>query len=70
MFEIAARWGFRDTSHFTRLFRGHFAATPAAYRRAAQERPGDARPGATRPRQGIGMTKVVMEKAGTVATKR
>lgn len=33
--EVAARWGFRDTSHFTRLFRGHFATTPAAYRRAA-----------------------------------
>ncbi|WP_437725821.1 helix-turn-helix transcriptional regulator [Sorangium sp. So ce861] len=45
VFAIAARWGFRDTSHFTRLFRGHFATTPAAYRRAAQARPGDARPG-------------------------
>ncbi|WP_437318457.1 helix-turn-helix transcriptional regulator [Sorangium sp. So ce385] len=45
VFEIAARCGFRDTSHFTRLFRGHFATTPAAYRRAAQGRPGDARPG-------------------------
>ncbi|MGK3986924.1 helix-turn-helix transcriptional regulator [Sorangium sp. So ce136] len=33
--EVAARWGFRDASHFTRLFRGHFATTPAAYRRAA-----------------------------------
>ncbi|WP_080682002.1 AraC family transcriptional regulator [Sorangium cellulosum] len=70
VFEIAARWGFRDTSHFTRLFRGHFATTPAAYRRAAQARPGDARPGAMRPHQGIGMTKVVTEKAGTVTTKR
>ncbi|WP_437977390.1 helix-turn-helix transcriptional regulator [Sorangium sp. So ce295] len=35
--EVAARWGFRDTSHFTRLFRGHFATTPAAYRRAARD---------------------------------
>ncbi len=37
VFEVAARWGFRDASHFTRLFRGYHALTPAAYRRAALE---------------------------------
>ncbi len=31
--DIAMRWGFRDASHFTRLFRRRFAATPTAYRR-------------------------------------
>ena len=31
--EIATRWGFRDASHFTRLFRQRYGTTPTAYRR-------------------------------------
>ncbi|WP_375758830.1 helix-turn-helix domain-containing protein [Corallococcus exercitus] len=30
--EVAARWGFRDASHFTRLFRRRYATTPTQYR--------------------------------------
>jgi AraC family transcriptional regulator len=35
---IAARTGFADQSHFTRIFRQHIGATPGAYRRAVQAR--------------------------------
>jgi AraC-like DNA-binding protein len=45
--EVAERWGFNDASHFTRLFRSHFAATPGAYRRAAAE--GNDEPGVRGP---------------------
>lgn len=30
--EVAMRWGFRDASHFTRVFRRRFGVTPTAYR--------------------------------------
>jgi AraC-like DNA-binding protein len=33
---IAVRWGFSDQSHFGRVFRAAFGATPAAWRRAAR----------------------------------
>jgi AraC-like DNA-binding protein len=32
--EIGTRWGFRDASHFTRIFRHRYAMTPSMYRRA------------------------------------
>ena len=35
---IAARTGFADQSHFTRIFKQHIGATPGAYRRAVQAR--------------------------------
>jgi AraC family transcriptional regulator len=35
---IAARAGFADQSHFTRIFKQHIGATPGAYRRAVQAR--------------------------------
>jgi AraC-like DNA-binding protein len=35
---IAARWGFRDASHFTRRFRTAFGTTPAEYRRVQSSR--------------------------------
>ncbi len=31
--EIAATWGFYDTSHFTRLFHQYYGVTPGAYRK-------------------------------------
>ncbi|QSQ27094.1 helix-turn-helix domain-containing protein [Pyxidicoccus parkwayensis] len=31
--EVATRWGFRDASHFTRLFRQRYGTTPTGYRR-------------------------------------
>lgn len=33
---IAARWGYRDPAHFTRLFRDHYEVTPGDYRRTSQ----------------------------------
>jgi AraC family transcriptional regulator len=35
---IAARAGFADQSHFTRVFKQHIGATPGAYRRVVQAR--------------------------------
>lgn len=35
---IAARAGFADQSHFTRIFKQHIGATPGAYRRAVHAR--------------------------------
>ncbi|MDG9673642.1 helix-turn-helix domain-containing protein [Micromonospora sp. DH14] len=29
---IAARWGFRDKAHFSRLFRARYGRSPQAYR--------------------------------------
>lgn len=37
--DIAARWGFRDASHFSRVFRKHYGVSPSVYRRAAWSRP-------------------------------
>ncbi len=34
--EIAARWGFRDPAHFSRLFADRFGASPRAFRSAAR----------------------------------
>ncbi|MCG5435848.1 helix-turn-helix domain-containing protein [Micromonospora foliorum] len=31
---IAARWGFQDKAHFSRLFRAHYGRSPQEYRRA------------------------------------
>ena len=36
--DIALRWGFRNASHFTRLFRLRHGLTPTAYRRLGQPR--------------------------------
>ncbi|MFT3771825.1 MAG: helix-turn-helix transcriptional regulator [Minicystis sp.] len=47
--EVATRWGFQDASHFTRLFRSHFALTPAAYRRAASAGAGERPPSRLEP---------------------
>ncbi|MEU8288749.1 helix-turn-helix domain-containing protein [Micromonospora sp. NPDC048905] len=35
---IAARWGFADKAHFSRLFRARFGLSPQAYRAAAHQR--------------------------------
>jgi AraC family transcriptional regulator, positive regulator of tynA and feaB len=32
--EVAARWQFADSSHFTRAFKDRYALTPAEYARA------------------------------------
>jgi AraC-like DNA-binding protein len=37
---IAARWGYHQAAHFTRLFRSYYEVTPSEYRRASQQ-PGD-----------------------------
>ena len=34
--EVAARWGFRSTAHFTRVFHARYGTTPAALRRASR----------------------------------
>ena len=34
--EVAARWGFRSTAHFTRAFRARYGTTPGTLRRAAR----------------------------------
>jgi AraC-like DNA-binding protein len=39
--DIAARWGFRSASHFTRSFEGAYGQSPAAFRRASPARHGD-----------------------------
>lgn len=36
--EVATRWGFRDASHFTRLFRQRYGTTPTGYRRRHEGR--------------------------------
>jgi AraC-like DNA-binding protein len=33
---IAARWGYRNPAHFTRLFRGYYEVIPSDYRRTSQ----------------------------------
>jgi AraC family transcriptional regulator, positive regulator of tynA and feaB len=39
---IAHRWGFADTSHFSRTFKAHYGSSPSDYRGAAVQRPGAA----------------------------
>jgi AraC family transcriptional activator of tynA and feaB len=38
---IAHRWGFSDSSHFSRAFRAHYGSSPSDYR-CANQRPGEA----------------------------
>ena len=33
---IAHRWGFSDSSHFSRTFKAHYGSSPRDYRHAAQ----------------------------------
>jgi AraC family transcriptional regulator, positive regulator of tynA and feaB len=42
---IARRWGFADSSHFTRAFRTHYGTTPSDYRASTR----DAEPHGARP---------------------
>lgn len=37
---IAYRWGFSDTSHFSRTFKAHYGSSPTNYRHAARSGPG------------------------------
>jgi AraC-like DNA-binding protein len=41
IFDIAARWGFRTASHFSRSFEAAYGQSPAAFRRASLGRLGD-----------------------------
>lgn len=51
--DIAARWGFRDAAHFSRLFADRFGASPRAFRSAASASRAPAAPlDASRQREG------------------
>jgi AraC-like DNA-binding protein len=43
---IATRWGFADSSHFSRAFKAHYGSSPTDYREAAGTGRGAPRPGA------------------------
>lgn len=53
---IAHRWGFADTSHFSRSFKAHYGVSPSDYRRADQV--AGRRTGAPMQRSGAGMQAV------------
>lgn len=48
---MALKWGFADSTHFSRRFRDAYGMSPREWRQFGQQHPGDLSPGAAYARQ-------------------